>query len=483
MQKMIGRVVKIVLATTLCVSAGIALAANSSTADDDSANDVPTIDLQHFSSALQAIHQVYVDQVGDDTLFNNAIAGMLSGLDPHSSFLDEDDYKALQDMTNGSFGGIGIEVLPTDGLIQVLTPLDDTPAYNAGIKSGDYIVRINGKSVQGMSLDQAVKEMRGKPGTEVNIVVLRKGESKPLNFTIKREVIKIQSVKSKLLDGDYGYIRIVDFESTTGKDVSDAVSQLQKESKKPLKGIIIDLRNNPGGLLEAAVDVSNVFLDVNKVKYQKKVVYTKGRIPDLNFSAYVTGHDQTHGLPIVVLINGSTASAAEIVAGALQDQDRAVIVGTRSFGKGSVQTLIPLPPDDKTAIKLTTALYYTPSGRSIQAEGIVPDVEVPQLSIPQTVKPAEDVLGTESQLMGHLSNPIAPVQTISVKPVTGSSTSAPNTANKTDAIEQDQALLGKVFKTDDDKSKEQVPLMYRDYQLYEALLILKSLTYSQATGS
>ena len=460
-------------------------AATPSPSPDEVASDnnIPTQDLQHFSSALQAVHELYVDKEGDDTLFNNAIQGMLSGLDPHSSFLDADDYKALQDMTNGSFGGVGIEVVPQDGLIQVLTPLDDTPAYTAGIKSGDYIIRINGKSVEGMSLDEAVKEMRGTPGTTVTIVVLRKGEEKPLSFTLKRQNIKLQSVKSKLLDQDYGYIRIVDFESTTGEDVSNAVKQLEKESNNQLKGIIIDVRNNPGGLLDAAIDVCDVFLSKDDARYGRKIVYTKGRIAEMNYVATISGYDQTHGLPIVVLINGATASAAEIVAGALQDQDRAVIVGTRSFGKGSVQTLLPLPPDNKTAIKLTTALYYTPSGRSIQAAGIAPDIVVPQLAIPQSVQPEQDIISSESSLVGHLSNPVAPAPTISVKPVTGQNGKTTPAANKgQDSGQQDQALLHKVFKTQS-PDKTQVPLMYQDYQLYEALVILKGLSVNQSVGS
>jgi carboxyl-terminal processing protease len=390
--------------------------------------------------------------------------------------LNEEDYQALQDISNGEFGGIGIEITQSHGLIQVITPIDDTPAFKAGIKPGDLIVRINDLSVQGMGVEQAIKQMRGDAGTEVTIVVLRKGENKPLTFVLKRAIIKIDSVKSKLLDGDYGYIRISNFEAETGQDVATAIRSLQKDSHGQLKGIIVDLRDNPGGLLDSSIDTANDFLDKDEAKYGKKVVYTQGRIPEMDYTGYVTGRDLTQGLPMVVLINEGTASAAEIVAAALQDQGRAIVVGTRSFGKGSVQTVVPLPPDKKTAIKLTTALYYTPSGRSIQAEGVVPDVQVDELVIPKSVQPEPSFFGTEADLQGHLQQPgtnnksLAPANS---KVIT-------EKGEKTDTNAQDTALMQQVFS---DSQEQQTSLLYQDYQLYQALNILKAMSVLEADQS
>lgn len=451
----------------------MAHADTNATINDDAGAPIPAADIQRFSAALQAVREVYVDKIPDDKLFNYAISGLLSNLDPHSDYLDESDFQALQDMTDGQFGGIGIEISQKYGLIEVITPLDDTPAAKAGIKPGDLIVRINGTTVQGMGIDEAIKIMRGDPGTQVSLVVLRKGEAKPLTFNIKRAIIKIDSVKSKLLDNDYGYIRISEFEDNTGPDVAAAVKSLEKSSNNQLKGIILDLRNNPGGLLEASVDVANVFLDKNTAKYGGKVVYTQGRIHDMDYVGYVTGHDQTHGLPIVVLINGGTASAAEIVSAALQEQDRAVVVGTKSFGKGSVQTVLPLPPDKKTAIKLTTALYYTPDGTSIQAEGVTPNVWVDDLSIPKSVQPEDNYFGTEADLQGHLNLPATKIAPNKAK--------KPATSAPADALKQDSALLKTVFNSE--SSDNNPSLLYSDYQLYQALNILKALSAQSADNS
>lgn len=362
-------------------------------------------DINRFTNTIVLIKDFYVQPVGDRTLLDDAIRGMVSGLDPHSEYLDKDAYKTLLMTTSGEFGGVGIEVTPEYGILKIVAPMDDTPSARAGIKAGDYIVAIDGKLVSEMTLQDAVDKMRGKAGTPVLLTILRKGEKVPLNFKLTREVIHIASIKSRMLDKDFGYIRITQFQEPTAKLMRSAILELKSKNQGQLRGIILDLRNNPGGLLETAVQVVDTFLDRKKLKnkYDDVIVYTEGRLPESQYSAKVTGVDILEGAPMVVLINSGSASASEIVAGALQDYRRALIVGTTSFGKGSVQTVIPL---DKThALKLTTALYHTPSGKVIQNVGIIPDVQIDELKV-MKIKTDEDISMIEPikeyQLKNHL---------------------------------------------------------------------------------
>lgn len=337
-------------------------------------------DINRFTNTIVLIKDFYVQPTGDKELLDNAIRGMVGGLDPHSEYLDKEAYKTLLMTTSGEFGGVGIEITPEFGILKIVSPIDDTPAAKAGIKAGDYVVAINGALVSEMPLQDAIEKMRGKAGTQVVLTVLRKGEKAPLTFKMNRELIKIASVKSKMLDNNFGYIRITQFQEPTAKLMRDAIIQLKTKNNGKLSGIVLDLRNNPGGLLETAVQVVNNFLNSkNLKKYNDLIVYTEGRLPEAQYNAKATGADILDGAPMVILINGGSASASEIVAGALQDYRRALIVGTPSFGKGSVQTVIPL---DKThALKLTTALYRTPSGRVIQNVGIIPDVRIEDLKL------------------------------------------------------------------------------------------------------
>ncbi len=346
---------------------------------------LPIEELRAFSEVFGRIKSDYVEPVTDKKLITDAIAGMLNGLDPHSSYLDADAFKELQVGTHGEFGGLGIEVGMEDGVVKVISPIEDTPAYHAGIKSGDFIIKLDDTLIKGMSLNDAVKRMRGKPGSKILLTIIRKDEPKPLEITLVRAVIKVQSVKSKLLESGYGFVRITQFQEMTGENLATALENLVKQNQGPLKGLILDLRNDPGGLLTGAVAVSSAFLAKNAL-----VVYTEGRTEDAkmrltaNPENYLRGRndndylkalpDSIKNVPLVVLVNAGSASASEIVAGALQDHKRAVIMGVQTFGKGSVQTVLPL--GNNTGIKLTTARYYTPGGRSIQAKGIVPDILV-----------------------------------------------------------------------------------------------------------
>jgi carboxyl-terminal processing protease len=333
--------------------------------------------------------------VTDKKLLEGAIRGMLTELDPHSAYLDGEQYNELKVGTTGQFGGLGIEVTMENGFIKVVSPIDDTPAQRAGIQAGDLIIRLDDKPVKGMSLTDAVKLMRGEPNSDIALTVVREGEDSPLKIVITRAIINVKSVKSRLLEDDFGYVRISSFQSRTGKAMKDAIAALKKENKGPLKGIVLDLRNNPGGVLNAAVDVSDAFLK------RGLIVYTEGRIKDSEMKFSAAPDDVLNGAPIVVLINGGSASASEIVAGALQDHKRAVIMGEKSFGKGSVQTI--LPTSNGGAIKLTTARYYTPSGRSIQAEGIEPDVVLARVKLESLGAPKYKQI-KESDLSRHLDN-------------------------------------------------------------------------------
>ena len=350
-----------------------------------SALQLPIDDLRLFSEVFGRIKSDYVEPVEDKKLLKEAINGMLTGLDPHSAFLDQDAYKDLQVGTQGEFGGLGIEVGSEDGFVKVVAPIEDTPAHSAGIQAGDLIIKLDGVGLKGMSLNDAVKKMRGKPNTEVLLTVLRKGSDQPLEYKLKRAVIRVKSVKARLIEPGYAMVRVTQFQEHTGENLVAAVNDLYKQANGDIKGIVLDLRMNPGGLLNSAVAVSAAFLPKNAL-----VVYTDGRTEDAKMRLTASKENYVRGsfredyltklpaaaktVPLVVLVNGASASASEIVAGALQDHKRATVIGTQSFGKGSVQTILPLP--NNQAVKLTTARYYTPNGRSIQAKGIVPDIVV-----------------------------------------------------------------------------------------------------------
>jgi carboxyl-terminal processing protease len=376
-------------------------------ADKTKSTNLPIEELRTFAEVFGKIKSDYVEEIGDKKLINEALNGMLSGLDPHSSFLDIDQTKDLQQGTTGEFGGLGIEVGMEDGFVLVISPIEDTPAYKAGLKSGDLIMKLDSTAVKGLTLNEAVKLMRGKPGSTITLQVLRKGVNAPFDLKVTRAQIKTKSVKAKLVEPNYAYFRVTQFQEKTGEDLAKALKKLRAENKFAFNGIILDMRNNPGGLLNSSVAVSAAFL-----KEGDLVVYTEGRAPDSKMHLTTSTENfvrdnleknnflkdlpsDIKDTPMVVLINNGSASASEIVAGALQDHKRALIVGTRSFGKGSVQSIMPM--NNGTAIKLTTARYFTPNGRSIQGKGIVPDIIV------------EDGMSTiairEADLSNTLSNP------------------------------------------------------------------------------
>ena len=350
-------------------------------------------DLESFTTVFSNIKQLYVDEVTNKELFENAIKGMVTGLDPHSNYLKPKEQKSLLESATGKFGGLGIVIGMKDDAIQVISPIDDTPAYRAGIQAGDLIVKIGDTPVRGMTLEDGVKLMRGEPDTDVQLTIVRKNK-KPFVVDITREIITITSVKGYLLEEDIGYIRISSFQNPTADLLKETLSKLVKKNDRYLESLILDLRNNPGGVLEGAVDVSNLFIDKKGL-----VVYTEGRIPSSNLKFKTEPGDIMLGSPIVVLINEGSASASEIVAGALQDHNRAIIMGSASFGKGSVQTIIEL--EDGYGLKVTTARYYTPSGRSIQAKGIEPDIALKNISLENEKE--KDIIDTkEKDLNGHL---------------------------------------------------------------------------------
>lgn len=398
---------------------------------------LPLKELRTFTDVFANIKANYVEPVEDKELLENAIRGMLAGLDPHSAYLDEEAYKELQVGTTGQFGGLGIEVGMEDGFVKVIAPIDDTPAQRAGIAAGDLIIRLDDTPVKGLSLREAVNIMRGEPDTDITLTVVREGMDAPFKVTITRAIIKVTSVKHRLLAPGFGYVRITQFQSNSADNLLDAIAKLKKESEDELEGLVLDLRNNPGGVLSAAVDVADAFIE------QGLIVYTEGRAPDSEIRFKATPGDVLHGAPIVVLINVGSASASEIVAGALQDQHRAIIMGSKSFGKGSVQTVLPMK--DGTALKLTTARYYTPSGRSIQAEGIVPDIKLAKVQVSVVENNGFEPV-TEADLSRHLEN----------------GTAAEEAAATEDGTEEDK---------EDSVSK----LLKEDYQLYEALNLLKGL--------
>ena len=327
---------------------------------------LPLEDIQTFAEIFERIKRAYVEEVDDSTLIRNAMRGMLSELDPHSAYLDRNEFQSLRESTEGAFGGIGIEVGLEDGRLTVITPIDETPASRAGLQARDVILEIDDEPTDRLSLQESVTLMRGEPGSEIHLLILRSGEDEPLEFTLVRESIRTESVRSEMLESGYGYLRVSQFQSRTGEQVNNAIQGMQRDGA--LQGLVLDLRNNPGGILQAAVAVADAVLE------EGLVVYTEGRLEDTQMRFSANRETAAPDVPLVVLINGGSASAAEIVAGALQDQRRAVIMGTESFGKGSVQQIMPLGNGE--GLKLTTALYYTPNGRSIQAMGIEPDVRV-----------------------------------------------------------------------------------------------------------
>ena len=421
--------------------------------------------LEAFTNVLAVVQKNYVEDVGTQKLVDGAINGMLNALDPHSSYLTPESYRELQVDTEGSFGGLGIEITVRDGLLTVVAPIEDTPAYRAGVKAGDQIIKIEGEMTKDMSLVDAVKKMRGPRGSKITVSLRREGVSRLLDFHLTREVIKIQSVKSKTLEKGYGYIRITQFQDRTGSDLDAALSKLAQENEK-LEGLVVDLRNDPGGLLSQAVKVSDTFLDSGLI------VYTEGRLDNQKQKYFAHQGGQTN-IPLVVIVNGGSASASEIVAGALQDHGRAVVVGTKTFGKGSVQTILPM--ESGAALRLTTAMYFTPSGRSIQVTGITPDILVENDPAAQNERTQREV--REENLRGHFGRQMQ------------------------DAIEKDQPESGEkkdpavpsetqepTGKEESDKKTEKAPEVKegelgKDPQLDRAMQVLKSWeTYKKKTA-
>ncbi|WP_374479770.1 S41 family peptidase [Zoogloea sp.] len=456
--------------TGLC--AGIMISLNfSANADKSALAPLPVEELRNLADVFNAIKQGYVEPVEDKKLITYAISGMLSNLDPHSSYLDAEAFKDLQVGTQGEFGGLGIEVGSEDGFVKVISPIEDTPAFRAGIKAGDLIIKLDDTSVKGMSLNDAVKRMRGKPKTNIVLTIARKGEAKPIVVILTREVIKVQSVKSKLVEPGFGYVRVVQFQEQTAQSLVQHLDRLAKQGS--LKGLVLDLRNDPGGLLNSAVGVSAAFLPP-----QALVVSTDGRTDDAKRKYLAVPDDYLRGsrddyiknvpasiktVPMVVLVNGGSASASEIVAGALQDHKRAVVMGTQSFGKGSVQTILPL--NNNAAIKLTTARYFTPSGRSIQAKGIVPDIvveETPNGSSRDHLR--------EADLERHLSNGKEP-EAAKTEVLVAPKKDVPAKGREKDKPKEDDELKPPFEIAGKD-----------DYQLAQAVNLLKGLQILQNSG-
>ena len=355
---------------------------------------LPLEQMRAFTDVFTRIKSNYVEEVSDDELLEHAIRGMLNGLDPHSSYLNTEEFNELRIGTTGEFGGLGIEVGMEDGFVRVVAPIDDTPASRAGMKSGDLIIRLDETPVKGLSLNDAVKLMRGKPGSTIVLTVIREGEDGPISIELERAVVKTTSVRSRILEDDFGYVRISHFQTSSSEDMLKSIKKLKEEAGGKLGGMVLDLRNNPGGVLSGARHVSDAFLESGLI------VYTDGREPGSKLRYTATSGDVLDGAPLIVLVNGGSASASEIVAGAMQDHSRGIIMGTKTFGKGSVQTIQDLPGGG--AVKLTTARYFTPNGRSIQALGIEPDIETRQSTVTQLEQSIDPL--TESNLSGHLSS-------------------------------------------------------------------------------
>ena len=389
---------------------------------------LPLEDLRVFAESFKRIRSSYVDDITDQDLLILAIKGMLAELDPHSAYLDKEAIKNFEESTSGNYGGLGIEIIKEQSFIKVISPIDDTPASRAGIESGDLITNLDGISVKGMSISDAVKIMRGEPETNISLSILKKGTSEVIDLNLTRQLVKVSSVRQRYLEEGFGYLRIAQFQARTAQEVREAIIKLKDSGN--LNGLIIDLRNNPGGILRASVDVADTFLD------KGLIVYTLGRLEESQNRYEARPGDMLSGLPIVTLVNEGSASASEILAGALQDQERSIVMGTNTFGKGSVQTIIPIT--ETRAVKLTTARYFTPNGRSIQAEGIIPDINVPRHRV--TPRNRNNLKISEKNLSGHL-------------------------ANKNSDSE----------KVDNKTKKEESDLIFRDFQLYQALNVLTGL--------
>lgn len=432
----------------ICCVAAAVLSASSITASaasgDAPSTNIPRKEIQQFVTSIAVIKHYYIKNVPDQKLFDYAIGGMLNNLDPHSSFLNEQALKNLQTSVSGKFVGVGIELTIKDKALRVISPLEGTPAAEAGIKPNDLIIKVGNKLVQNMTLQEAINNIKGKRGTFVTLTIIRPGSDKPIIKKIKRDVIKVVMVKDKMLEPGYGYVRLAMFQGPVTDNLHLAIKKLMKESNGHLNGFILDLRSNPGGLLQASAGVADTFLNSNKItkKYHDLIVYTKGRIKGSDVQLKAHPGDMIKGVPMVVLINGGSASASEIVAGALQDYKRAVIMGTRSFGKGSVQTVIPI--NKTSAIKITTALYHTPNGSVIQARGIIPDVVVPALEVSD--KKLQDLITIdESDYQNHILNG-----------------GAKQEAERLKALKE--------------RRKNELKLAKEDYQMYEALMMLKGMS-------
>jgi carboxyl-terminal processing protease len=405
----------------------------------ESGQEIPFDEIRIFAEVFDKVKNDYVEDINDRELIESAIRGLLEGLDPHSAYLDETAFQNLQEGTSGEFGGLGIEVNMENDFVRVIAPIDDTPAQRAGIMAGDLIIRLDDTPVKGLSLNEAVDLMRGKPGSDIVLTIAREGVNQPIVMTITRETITRRSAWMRTLEPGFGYLRVSNFQTNTANDAQRVLETLKQENGGSLKGLILDLRNNPGGILSGAVAISDLFLE------DGLIVYTEGRISDSKLTFSAKPVDVINNAPLIVLVNGGSASASEIVAGALQDHKRALIMGQKTFGKGSVQTILPMT--NESALKLTTARYYTPSGRSIQASGIVPDIAIDEVRIE---KVDENVMRvSEANLSGHLQN-------------------------NTDSEDGSEVTSPQVSTAQDDES-----LSSSDYALYEALNVLKGMVLSQ----
>nr|WP_321276995.1 S41 family peptidase [Thiomicrorhabdus indica] len=422
------------------IAVGTNVMANKQVDSEAQSPGIPLEDLQAFAEVYERISTDYVDVIDDKSLIEGAISGMLSSLDPHSAYLPPVDAKEMEEHTRGEFGGLGMEVGMEDGFVKVVSPIDDTPAQRAGIMAGDLIVKLGNEPVKGKSLSEAVDIMRGKPGTQLELTIVRKGEDKPLKIELTRAIIKVRSVRQRMLPEGIGYVRISQFQMRTGPDLIKAIDTLEEENKGELSGLVLDLRNNPGGVLNAAIQVSDAFLN------DGLIVYTEGRIRNSQMRFEAEEGDVMDGKPVVIIVNEGSASASEIVSGALQDQKRAIVVGRDTFGKGSVQTLLQL--NNNAAIKLTTARYFTPNGRSIQAEGIKPDVEIERVKVE---KVEESAIGNikEKDLAGHLES------------------------------EQEAAEEKSEESAENKAMKETQELLDKDFELNEALRVAKTMILAQ----
>ena len=429
------------LSVPLALLAGVVLGGgvtltHSVLAEKAKPDAIPMKDLQTFVEILNRVKTDYVEPVSDETLLEDAVRGMLAGLDPHSSYLDKEEFSEMSVQTSGKFGGLGIEVQQANGFVRVISPIDDTPASRAGVQAGDLIVKIDDTPVKGMNLTDAVKKMRGEPGSKITLTLVRDGTPDPIVLEMKRDIINVSSVRSRMLEPGLAYMRISTFTTSTGKSLSEEFKKLKKQAGGPLKGMVLDLRNNPGGVLNAAVEVSDDFME------KGTIVSIKGRVADANREYGANPGDLLDGKPLVVLVNGGSASASEIVAGALQDSKRALLIGAKTFGKGSVQTILPL--QNESAIKLTTARYYTPSGRSIQAEGITPDIPIRPVKVSKADTGPADGIG-EADLQGRLDNDKKRVET-------------PEEAEARKKVTESEQALAE-----------------SDYALYEAMNVLKGM--------